>query len=245
MKHTEDQTKMRYGATVKYKIVYSFFVFITSIHFVHADEVGEGKSTRNVSAKVAQFYDKYTPVQAVFSTNRKKAESLADPEWRKLNKVDRAKYSKGVLEELIKYKGLTYLPANLMVCIINMESEYIPNWRTPTKGSTASGLGQVTNTTLKGLLSQRWFSPIMPGFSKDMSASQYREASAKSIIEQLNLIMSTLHLKRVESGSTNLTTLLHRYRGADKKTNQAYANKIMNCKNCVDKNGVTAGCLKK
>lgn len=83
----------------------------------------------------------------------------------------------------------------------------------------------------------------MAGFNKDMSASAYREATAGSMVEQLNLVVSTIHLKRVESRSTNMETLLKRYRGSDATTNQRYANQILSCKACLDSNGVTESCL--
>ncbi len=208
---------------------------------------GQGQGRQQSFKSSPSFVEKYVPTKAEFATNRNTAISYADPKWNALSLTKKAEYAKGVLDDIIKHKGsdYSYIKSNVIVCLINKESEYIPNRRTTDSRSTASGLGQVTNTTLKELLKKRWFQPLMPGFNKDLTADNYRKRSAKSIVEQLNLIVSTFHLKRAESGSTNLHTILQRYRGASAAINKTYADKIMACKNCVDKNGLTESCLNK
>lgn len=210
-------------------------------------ETAQGSGNQQGTGSSTVFVEKYIPVKAEFAKKRSTAISYADPKWNALSLTKKAEYTKGVLDDIIKRKGAdySYIKSNVIVCLINKESEYIPNRRTPDSKSTASGLGQVTNTTLKELLRKRWFQPLMPGFNKDLTADAYRQKSARSIVEQLNLIVSTFHLKRAESGSTNLHTILKRYRGASAAINKTYADKIMACKDCIDKNGITESCLNK
>ncbi len=212
-------------------------------------ETSQGQGRQQSFKSSPSFVEKYIPKKAEFARNVNTAISYADPKWNALSLTKKAEYSKGVLDDIIKHKGsdYSYIESNVIVCLINHESDYIPNRRAdvPESKSTASGLGQVTNTTIRELLKKKWFEPLMPGFNKDLTADSYRKKSAKSIVEQLNLIVSTFHLKRAESGSTNLHTILKRYRGASAAINKTYADKIMACKNCVDKNGLTESCLKK
>lgn len=235
------------GGVIKYFYMLNILFLLVNPGAFSWAETAQGSGSQQRVNPSNFFTELYIPQTPEFSKNRNTAISYADPKWNALSLTQKAEYAQGVVDAIVAYKGAdySYINSNVIICLINKESDYIPNRRTPTSNSTASGLGQVTNTTITELLKKRWFEPLMPGFNKDVSASTYRENSARSIIEQLNLIVSTFHLKRAEAGSTDLTTILKRYRGSSAAVNTAYANSIMDCKNCVDTNGITEACLNK
>lgn len=209
-------------------------------------EIASGQGQQQASAS-SYFVEQYIPRKADFSTNVNTAISYADPKWNALSLTQKAEHVQGVVDTLLAYRGsdYSYINSNVIICMIKKESDYRPNIRTSSPKSTASGLGQVTQGTIKELLTKRWFQPLMPGFNKDLSPKDYRVKSAGSMNEQINLIVSVFHLKRAEAGSRDMHTILKRYRGASASINKAYADDVMACKNCIDKNGITESCLEK
>ncbi len=225
-------------------VIYLLSTIITFAAIVYAEVVNNNEADRTTSSNI--LTNIYPPAVNNFSRGREQAISYANPTWNRMSLSQRAQYIHDVSQELISQKSYNYLSPWIVTCISYHESEFLPQRRTTSRSSTASGLMQVTNTTISGLLQQSWFQPTSPEFQGvARRADTYRMQSSLSMIAQIELGISTLHLKRVEAQSTNIDTILRRYRGSGSgATDRSYSTKIQNCASCMQNSGVSERCLR-
>jgi hypothetical protein len=224
-----------------------FIILITNVFLC---SVSQAESTTNEIQEVRSrnsndiFQEKYPPVKAQFTRSRNEAVSFGNAKWNALTNSQKAQHIHTLAKELLLRKGYDYLNPWIVVCTSYHESEFIPQWKTTAKSSTASGLMQVTNTTISGLRKQSWFKPLSPEIQRATSTDSTRLNTASSMAAQIELGIETFHLKRVEGRTKSEDTLLRRYRGSgSNSTDRNYSSKIRNCSSCINKSGVSQRCL--
>ncbi len=191
--------------------------------------------------------NRFPPRTAKFSESRKTADSYTNSDWREMDYIQQAKYIMEVSTALTAAHGLPYSP-RIIACKAFRESHFRPQDTAPGSRSTAAGLSQVTKSTIRDLFNRgNWFKSKVPGFTEVTSGNTYYSNMAGSMVAQLEIGIAVLHQKSKDTGSSNIKTILANYYGTvSESKNQAYANAIYNCADCIKTAGdVTLACLNK
>lgn len=182
-----------------------------------------------------------------FSESREEADRCTDINWLTFSMMEKADYIRATFDELLAAHELKY-SSRILTCQALKESCFRSQDESPDPDSSASGLMQVTRATAKDLFKRgsKWFTPKVVGFEAETSGKEYHSKMATSIAAQMELGLAVMHQKRIDNGSDDIREMLKSYRGSDSKTNNAYADVIYSCADCIRKNDdqISEKCLR-
>ncbi|MGH1468885.1 MAG: hypothetical protein ACRBBP_08420 [Bdellovibrionales bacterium] len=216
------------------------------LHFTAAE--AEGVSVRPRARPegllgAGSLQDVYPPRVASFSESNSEARSFTNANWLALSTVEKASYVHDVSSRLIAAHGLEHLyTPRIITCKVFRESTFRP--QIDSRYSSAKGISQVVDGTVDAVFRQTNFRFQTPGFEDVTRGSTFRSRMARSMNAQLELGIAVLEVKRAESGSSNIRTILGRYYGSRTSAcNEGYANRIFNCAVCMRDTGISERCL--
>lgn len=196
---------------------------------------------------LGRFRDPFYNENGCWSTSRPRADRCTHPSWLEMSMIDRAQHIHDSYVELLEAHDLDYSP-RILTCKAVRESCLRPQDQSPASNSTASGLSQVTRSTARDLFNRgSWFQPKVYGFTSINDGRTYHDEMKHSILAQMELGLAVLHQKSIDTGSSNIRTLLQNYLGTGSASaNQEYANKIYDCAECIVNNGnrLSESCLR-
>ena len=256
----------------------SSFTYVQTVDGEGSDELSgsSGNTPHRVPIPVTRPEDLNTcgflcndfpPRKATFvpSSTPKKTEGATNAKWVSMSASERAKYIMDHykrIQEKTQY-GCNYSP-RILTCKTYRESLFHPQWQTAVKNSSASGLAQITKTTMKDMVNRYNFKSVIPGTTHMRSFTEFWKGQQSNILLQMNLSLGVFDMKRKDMQSKNrksknkksknkphcssIKSILRKYYGNPRQScNNDYADNIYGCAVCIrdNNNQISKRCLKK